>query len=121
MSRSRAYTRKELESLRRADLQNLYKVSHPFWLSLSAETTSLTIPQIHGLRGANQRTEALITGLGEHFATLAPPVSSTRAAARQLKPIGEQRVAVGVRPVPVPKPTRLQRNDTGESAKTPGG
>jgi hypothetical protein len=28
MSRSRQYTRRELESLRRADLQNLYKVSH---------------------------------------------------------------------------------------------
>jgi hypothetical protein len=32
MLKTRAYSRKELESLRRADLQNLYKASH---LSLS--------------------------------------------------------------------------------------
>ena len=38
MSRSRQYARKELETLRRADLQNLYKVGHLSQVLLPSRT-----------------------------------------------------------------------------------
>ncbi|KAI9634484.1 uncharacterized protein MKK02DRAFT_38014 [Dioszegia hungarica] len=106
MARTRPYTRKELETLRRGDLQNLYK--------------------IHGLKGANQKSDALIDSLEEYFISptykAIPPGSPNKLQrstnpipsvvipthSRQLKPIQAQVAprAPPLRPVTRKSPTK---------------
>lgn len=90
MSKSRSYTRKELEGLRRADLQNLFKVRRP--ATCPFPDLHLCPPvltrKIHGLKGANQRSDHLVDGLIAFFGSSAfRPASpaQTRHADRQLR------------------------------------
>ncbi|RXK35540.1 hypothetical protein M231_07219 [Tremella mesenterica] len=111
MVKERAYSRRELESLRRADLQQLYK--------------------IHGLKGANQKSDVLLESLLEYFTSTkflntAPPAQSRHA--QRLKSIPPQGVRMGtgriedpqmrkVAPIPRRSPSKKD-TELGNSSST---
>ncbi|ORY24704.1 hypothetical protein BCR39DRAFT_546355 [Naematelia encephala] len=79
MPKHRAYSRRELELLRRADLQNLYK--------------------IHGLKGANQKSDVLVEHLVKFFSSPAftQPSSGSPGPGRKVRRLRT------IEPQPMPK------------------
>lgn len=102
MPKTRAYTREELQGLRRADLQRLCKVSASLYGKLTGQT--------YDIKGANSKSDVLIDLLAQFFQSSAynggpssqrqPPRSVARPAASHAFPSHSAKSKM--RPAPTP-------------------